>query len=438
MSRCLFLDLETRGDDIFRIGAIRGEKTFERKGRFDPAKAILDLDGFARGAEIVVGHNVLEHDLPILQRTAPGLGLLAMPVIDTLFLSPIAFPENPYHRLVKEYKLVTQSVNDPLADARLAAVLFQDQWERLAKASESALASLYRYCLEHPAFPCAGFKQGFSTLFDAIGTAPLAPQEFGRALAEILASTCCRTALAEISEEAAVGALDPAPIVYCIAWLGVAGSNSVLPPWVWHRFPQVPGLLLGLRDQPCKDPECAWCRETHDPTLQLNRWFSFPGFMSSPVGKDGGSLQEDIIRTAMADRPLLAIMPTGGGKSLCYQLPGLLRHFRRGQLTVVLSPLQALMKDQVDALEARTGASSAAALYGLLTPPERATAPSTAPWPSVKSDAGCSTRRIACPSGGTTFVRITSTPVVSSGSSRRGRRFRRRPWPASQPRPSRT
>ncbi len=57
----------------------------------------------------------------------------------------------------------------------------------------------------------------------------------------------------------------------------------------------------------------------------------------------------------MRNESLLAILPTGGGKSLCYQLPALVRNHRRGVLTIVLSPLQALMKDQVDGLERRTG-----------------------------------------------------------------------------------
>ncbi|MFO1477952.1 MAG: DNA helicase RecQ [Verrucomicrobiota bacterium] len=71
----------------------------------------------------------------------------------------------------------------------------------------------------------------------------------------------------------------------------------------------------------------------------LKRAFGFTSFRP---------LQEEIIRDTLAGKDVLAVLPTGGGKSLCFQLPALLRP----GLTVVVSPLIALMKDQVDALQA--------------------------------------------------------------------------------------
>src|SRR6516164_8431712 len=59
-------------------------------------------------------------------------------------------------------------------------------------------------------------------------------------------------------------------------------------------------------------------------------------------------LQGQIIRHALAGKDVFALLPTGGGKSLCFQLPAM----ARTGLTVVVSPLIALMKDQVDALQA--------------------------------------------------------------------------------------
>ncbi len=77
-----------------------------------------------------------------------------------------------------------------------------------------------------------------------------------------------------------------------------------------------------------------------DPHLLLEKHFGFREFLDA---------QEEVITSILGGSDALVVMPTGGGKSLCYQLPALMME----GITVVVSPLIALMKDQVDALERR-------------------------------------------------------------------------------------
>ena len=68
------------------------------------AGAFAKLDDLAGGAEFLLGHNLIEFDLPHLEAASPNLGLLRLPAVDTLRLNPLAFPRNPYHHLVKHYQ----------------------------------------------------------------------------------------------------------------------------------------------------------------------------------------------------------------------------------------------------------------------------------------------------------------------------------------------
>src|SRR5213075_3280815 len=107
------------------------------------------------------------------------------------------------------------------------------------------------------------------------------------------------------------------------------------PPWQSPPAAVIVDTLKGVF--PMSAPGTAFVL---DPLLHLieRHW----GFKSLRP------LQEQAMRAVLEGRDSVVVLPTGGGKSLCYQAPAVLR----GETTVVLSPLIALMKDQVDSLQA--------------------------------------------------------------------------------------
>ncbi|HBO7483619.1 TPA: RecQ family ATP-dependent DNA helicase, partial [Pseudomonas aeruginosa] len=361
---------------IMMVGALRPDlgAELELKVSGDPSPALQQLDALSDGASFVLGHNVIDHDLPILREHFPGMALHALPVIDTLRLSPLAFPQNPYHRLIKDYKLIRDSLNSPLSDCRSTLVLFLDQRQAFTQLNETNQTELLCY----QALLAPSMRGDLGAFFASLtGQSPVSVPELRARFPQLLQETdpalqrdlkVCRARLEQLLEEDLQREDLHWPLAYALAWLRVSGGNSVLAPWVRHQFPEVGRLISELRDMPCEREDCQYCQTTHDPRHELKRYFGFPDFRYEGPGE---SLQHDIVLAGMRGQHVLAILATGGGKSLCYQLPALNRFHRNGSLTVIVSPLQSLMKDQVDGLLERN-VQCAAALNGLLTMPERA------------------------------------------------------------------
>lgn len=374
--RCISIDLEVNPGSgrIEKIAAVRADTGAVYSYSYssgDLPQALQALDALTEGAAFVIGHNLVAFDLPHLRALAPNLRLLKLPAVDTLMLNPLAFARNPYHRLVKHYQdaqLKHGQLNDPELDARGALTLFHDQLQALREIDRSAPALLIAWHWLTTAEPA---DSGLNALFTALRGKPRPnTHSANAALHAVLEGRSCATHAATI---VAAAQQQRWPLAYALAWLNVAGGNSVLSPWVSHQFPDTIGLLQQLRDRACHNPDCTWCAAHHNPTWQLKHWFGAE-LTFRPEPRDphtGQPLQELIVRAAMAGESVLGILPTGTGKSLCYQLPALARYDHIGALTVVISPLVALMADQVSGLQAR-GHSCVAAFNGLLSMPERA------------------------------------------------------------------
>ena len=370
------IDLEVHGDERLKvIGAVHHDgQTFKRKltSARQTSTALKELDHFCKDCNFLLGHNLIDHDLRILRQNDPDLHLLQKRVIDTLYLSPLAFPRNPYHRLVKDYKLIKDTDNDPVADAQLATRLFSEQYDSLRQQGHTSpdLIRFYAYCFRRATNASGTMPfQGLADMFDTLVQPPIASDQEAQTVAiELGDEHACPNLLRRLVRKSISNSESLPAWAYCVAWLRVAGGNSVLPEWVRRQHVGIPGMLRKLRELSCGQDNCAYCRRNHDAVAQLRRIFQFEDFR---LTEDGQPLQRTLSEAGMNGTSLLGVLPTSGGKSLCFQLPALVRYFRRGLLTVVVSPLQALMKDQVDNLRERTGVTEVAAVHGLLTPPER-------------------------------------------------------------------
>ncbi len=370
LERCLSVDLEVnpKTAEIFDLAAVRhapGPAVVAAKGRLQHS---LDrLEAALETTSHIIGHNILRHDIEHLLAARPRLRDKMAAPIDTLWLNPLAFPRNPYHHLVKHYhdgRLQAGHVNDPELDARLVFEVLENQIKALGEQSSDSLVAWHHLATRMDR------SEGFDAVFREIRKAPAPDRATAlAAIRRLLDGKACGVqvgpALEALSEPRMAW-----PMAYALAWISVSGGESVMPPWVRASFPQAALIVRALRDTNCGDPACRWCGIMNDPVGALRKWFGFPAFRPEPADAAGRPLQEVIVEQTMAHAHVLGILPTGTGKSVCYQVPALSLYDKTGAMTVVISPLVALMADQVQGME-RAGISSAVTINGMLSMPER-------------------------------------------------------------------
>ena len=348
-----FLDIETNSENrkILDLGCVREDGNHFRS---TDQKRLIE---FLKRTRFVAGHNIFDFDLTYIGEAITNAGIGPTYIIDTLPLSPLLFPARPYHALLKDDKLQTDELNNPLNDALKARDLFYDEIEAFNQL-DPTLRHIY-YLLLHRQKKFSAFFRFIQFRPDRTDLPALIRKKFGNRI-------CQNLAISEII-------LDfPVELAYCLALINAfidhGETHSITPPWVLKQYPGVEPLMTRLRNLPC-EKDCTYCHMELDIHRGLHRFFHFDSFRTF----DGESLQEEAVRAAVNHRSILTIFPTGGGKSITFQLPALISGESVNGLTVVISPLQSLMKDQVDNLE-KMGITQAVTINGLLDPIERANA----------------------------------------------------------------
>jgi ATP-dependent DNA helicase RecQ len=304
-----------------------------------------------RGSKYICGHNILNHDLKYLKKEIDECG--AKYFIDTLYLSPLMFPKKPYHRLVKNDKLTSDDLNNPFNDAKNARDLFYDEVAKFEELEEPLKNIYYALLNGHDEFKDFFHYMGYKESQQNIST------------------LIRETFTGKICENAPIGKLIekyPVELCYALSQINVIKHDSLTPSWVLLTYPRVENILHFLRGRKCSS--CAYCNESLDETKALKLFFHFDEFRSY----NGIPLQQMAVKAAVDNKSILVIFPTGGGKSITFQLPALMAGVNEKGLTVVISPLQSLMKDQTDNLENQYHITEAVTINSSLDPLERAKA----------------------------------------------------------------
>ena len=133
------VDVEVGINDrkIHDIGALRYDgAVFHGHSKDELLRFLGDVD-------FVCGHNIIHHDAKYLF----GDETHRWQLVDTLYLSPLLFPERPYHKLVKDDKLVSDQMNNPVNDCEKARELLFDEitsWHALSKEKQRIYATLLK------------------------------------------------------------------------------------------------------------------------------------------------------------------------------------------------------------------------------------------------------------------------------------------------------
>lgn len=353
MERIAFFDLEVSTDSkrIIDIGCIKDNHQTFHKGS---VSAFIE---FLNGTRFICGHNIWQHDLKYINADLLRKGFTKDQFIDTLYLSPLFFPTYPSHKLIKDDKLQPEDLNNPLNDSKKAKDLFFEEVGAFHKEDESFKQILYLLLKDHDLFK--GFFKYLGFTAPEVGLQELIRNRFKGLI-------CGTTNLLELIKSM------PLELAYALSLINSHYRNKdsfLLPPrWVLRNFPGVETVLFLLRNTPCSTG-CDFCNSFFDPYKKLKEIFGYNGFRSF----GGEPLQEKAIMAALQNKSLLAVFPTGGGKSITFQLPALMQGETSNALTVVISPLQSLMKDQVDNLLEKD-ITTAVTINGLLNPLERASA----------------------------------------------------------------
>lgn len=262
MNTIAFIDteIEPESGKILDIGSVKDNGAIFHK------PSVAEFIQFISETEFICGHNIFKHDIKYIGKALYDAGINYANIIDTLFLSPLLFPTNPYHSLLKDDKLQSEETNNPLNDSIKAKDLFYDEIATFNQ-TEQTLREIYYLLLSE--------QKEFQSFFKYIGyqsinikVEPLIRNKFKHQICEQVFLE------REIFE-------NPIELAYCLSLINSFVQHkrihSITPPWVLKNYPEVERIMFRLRNKPCVSG-CDYCNQVLNAQKGLKRFFGFDAY----------------------------------------------------------------------------------------------------------------------------------------------------------------
>jgi len=354
----LFIDIEaTYNGDIQEIGVIYRNEELKTNSLKNVKKFIRQSQ-----TDYIVGHNIIEFDKKLLEKTSIS-GLFKDKIfIDTLPVSMLFFNEKTFHALPKNYKNEDCFLNDPVKDALLSKDLLLKSIEKFKTLPQLQRNILYTLLKEEEAF------QGFFEFISDEGIY----EELSRPILKGTILSIFDTIIMneDVLEESLLS--NKIELAFILAIRMPELEVNAQPPKVLYDYENITSLQKKL----CFDYD----KSIENLSSFSKETFGFGTFRDFPrqdATLETGAMisQQEIVEAALKDNEsFLVILPTGGGKTFTFWFPALIKAKALKTLTVVISPLQALIKDHMDSFHESVANYKAVALSGYLSPIERSAA----------------------------------------------------------------
>ena len=354
----IFCDIEanTKTKKVQEIGLLHQDKELKTSSIQECIMFINLCD-----SSYIAGHNFIDFDMEILKETSMYQHIKEYNIIDTLPLSLLLFNEKTVHSLPKNYKSEDDFKNNPVEDSKITLKLFIKLEERFLSLDKDTQTIFYSLLKEE-----VYFKAFFKYIDDKVVLVSLNHTQLKSAIREVHQNVIINY---DYLEE--VMSTNSIELAYILAILTPHIEIKSHPPKILFSYPHIVEIQKKL------------CFDLYNANEILSSFskeiFGFDEFKIFPrlnagVLDNPTISQREIIEASLRDESFLAILPTGGGKTFTFWLPAVFKAKAYKALTVVISPLQALIEDHIKSFNAKVANFKAVAISGFMSPLERSEA----------------------------------------------------------------